>query len=357
MKTKLFLTITFLSLLLFNVQAQPPQKFRYQAIARDDAGNPLANTSLKVRSGIHDLTQTGVLVYQETQTITTNTFGLFNLSIGGGSVTSGVFTAINWGTGSKYIEVEIDFGAGYVSLGSSELLSIPYALYAPGVTGTPGTNGTNGAVWRDGAGVPANGLGINGDYYLNDANGDVYLKTAGAYSIATNIKGAVGTNGTNGTNGINGTNGTNGSNGTNAIVDFAEFIAIMAPDNAATVATGAAVQFPQLGPTSVGSTITMLTTSTFNIAAIGTYMVNWQVSVNEPGQLLLKLNAVEVASTVVGRATGTSQLVGSTLITTAAVNTVLSVVNPTGNPGALTITPTAGGTKPVSATLMIMRIQ
>jgi hypothetical protein len=66
----------------------------------------------------------------------------------------------------------------------------------------PGAPGTPGSVWRDGSGVPSNGLGINGDYYLNRAvgagNGDVYLKTAGTYSVVGNIKGTPGTNGTNG---------------------------------------------------------------------------------------------------------------------------------------------------------------
>src|ERR1035441_7125788 len=107
MKTKLILTIAFLCLLIFHVHAQPPQDFRYQAIARDASGNPFANTSLNVRAGIHDLSQTGTLVYQEIQSVTTNSFGLFNLSIGSGIVTNGGFTSISWGTGSKYMEVEI----------------------------------------------------------------------------------------------------------------------------------------------------------------------------------------------------------------------------------------------------------
>lgn len=70
-----------------------------------------------------------------------------------------------------------------------------------GPAGTNGTNGTNGAdgapgsVWRDGSGVPSNGLGINGDYYLDTATGDVYEKIAGAYALQGNIKGAPGDSG------------------------------------------------------------------------------------------------------------------------------------------------------------------
>jgi hypothetical protein len=134
--------------------------------------------------------------------------------------------------------------------------------------------------------------------------------------------------------------------------DYALFFALMPPDNAGTVAVGTAVQFPQNGPTSAGS-ITRVTASTFNLANVGNYRVTWQVSVDEAGQLQLALNGVGVASTVVGRATGTTQIMGSTSITTVAPNAVLSVINPVGNAAALTITPIAGGTNDVSATLLI----
>ena len=93
------------------------------------------------------------------------------------------------------------------------------------------------------------------------------------------------------------------------------------------------------------------------MAAIGTYHVLFQVSVDEAGQLILTLNAVDLAYTVVGRATGTSQLVGTALVTTTAANSILTVRNPAGNSTALTITPIAGGTRDVSAHLVIMQIK
>ncbi len=77
--------------------------------------------------------------------------------------------------------------------------------------GAPGPGGNNGATWRSGSGVPANALGADGDFYLNTANSDVYLKTAGVYAVSVNIKGATGTAGSNGTNGTNGTNGAAGA--------------------------------------------------------------------------------------------------------------------------------------------------
>ena len=82
----------------------------------------------------------------------------------------------------------------------------------------------------------------------------------------------------------------------------------------------------------------------------------FQVSVTEPGQLVLTLNGAELPYTVVGRATGTSQLVGMALVTTTVATSVLTVRNPAGNATALTVTPNAGGTAPVSAHLVITQL-
>jgi len=95
----------------------------------------------------------------------------------------------------------------------------------------------------------------------------------------------------------------------------------------------------------------------FTLGNIGTYQVMFQVSVSEAGQLELTLNGSELAYTVVGRATGTSQLVEMALVQTTAVDSTLTVRNPAGNSTALTITPVAGGTSPVSAHLVITEIQ
>ncbi len=126
----------------------------------------------------------------------------------------------------------------------------------------------------------------------------------------------------------------------------------MPEDNPATVAPGADVSFPQDGPTSA-TTITRIDAISFNLAAVGTYQILFQVSVSEPGQLILTLNNANLDYTVVGRATGTSQIVGMALVTTAIINSVLTVRNPSDNSTALTITPLAGGTRSVSAHLVI----
>lgn len=82
----------------------------------------------------------------------------------------------------------------------------------------------------------------------------------------------------------------------------------------------------------------------------------FQVSVNEAGQLLITLNNEEIDYTVVGRATGTSQIIGMAIIETSSINTILTIRNPSGNSTALTITPNAGGNSSVSAHLVIMQI-
>jgi hypothetical protein len=136
---------------------------------------------------------------------------------------------------------------------------------------------------------------------------------------------------------------------------YADFFALMPPDNAAPVAPGTDVSFPQDGPNS--GDIVRLDMSSFFLPAIGTYQVTFNVSITEAGQLGLTLNGVTLDYTIVGRATGTSQITGSFLVSTTLINSILTVGNPAGNPTALTITPFAGGSSVNSAHLVITRIQ
>ena len=139
------------------------------------------------------------------------------------------------------------------------------------------------------------------------------------------------------------------------ILNYADFYALMPPDNSATVAPGTDVSFPQDGPNS-GSDIARTGPDAFNLAQIGTYLVLFQVSVTEAGQLILTLDGEDLAYTVAGRATGTSQIIGMAIVNTTEINSVLTVRNPEGTAAALTITPLAGGTRSVSAHLVIMQI-
>ena len=132
----------------------------------------------------------------------------------------------------------------------------------------------------------------------------------------------------------------------------------MPPDNAATVAPGTPVEFPQNGPTT--GIITRLNPTEFLLPNIGTYSVSFSVSVSEAGQLVLGLDSGsgmgQLPYTVYGRATGTSQIAGEALVTTTVVNSKIELRNPAGESTALTITPLAGGTDPAVASLVIEQL-
>src|ERR1043165_6810985 len=133
---KITLSLLAFAMSLMIASAQAPAKFNYQGIARNAAGSPLASKALGLRLTIHDATSTGTVVYQETQSTTTNAYGLYNVIIGNGTIVSGTMAGVNWATGNKYIQVEIDVNGGtsYADLGASQLLSVPYAMYAAGAT-------------------------------------------------------------------------------------------------------------------------------------------------------------------------------------------------------------------------------
>ncbi|OYU82748.1 MAG: hypothetical protein CFE24_14325 [Flavobacterium sp. BFFFF2] len=104
----------------------------YQSVVRNASNQILANQSIGVKISIVEGSITGTVVYSEAHTTTTNASGLFTLEAGGGTPTTGTFSAINWGNGSHYIKSEIDVtgGTNYALSGTMELLSVPYALYA-----------------------------------------------------------------------------------------------------------------------------------------------------------------------------------------------------------------------------------
>ncbi|MCW3082663.1 MAG: hypothetical protein JWP12_29 [Bacteroidetes bacterium] len=113
-----------------------PQGFNYQAVARNASNALLSNQLIGIRIGIYSGSASGVLQWEETFHPTTNQFGLFSLVIGQGTTTgSGAaasFSAINWGSAAYYMKVEMDVtgGSSYVTMASSQLLSVPYALFS-----------------------------------------------------------------------------------------------------------------------------------------------------------------------------------------------------------------------------------
>ena len=138
-------------------------------------------------------------------------------------------------------------------------------------------------------------------------------------------------------------------------LDSSDFFALMGPDNAAPIGSNVSVQFPQNG-SSTGVIARLGTSATmFLLPAVGTYLVEFQVDVTQAAQLALRLNGAIIANSVVGRATGSSQIVGVSLVTTITPNSILEVFNPAGN-SVLALPVNDGGTHPVSAHLVITRI-
>ncbi len=130
----------------------------------------------------------------------------------------------------------------------------------------------------------------------------------------------------------------------------------MPSDNPSPIAAGEDVEFPRNGvirSTSIGRT----GDSSFILTEPGDYLVQFLVSVTESGQLVLTLNDDELPYTVVGRSAGTSQLAGLAIVNVTQENSILTVRNPAGISSTLTITPSAGGTEPVSAHLVILRLR
>ena len=247
---KLLLLLPFY-LLFTPVFAQSPALFNYQGVARDAGGNVLANQAIGLQMDVRQTTPTGIVVYSETHAATTNAFGLFNIKIGGGTPQLGTLGGIDWGNGPYFTEVSLDAtgGTSYVSMGVSQLLSVPYALYAEnsgtagpagvdgvdgatgptgadgingtngvdgvtGATGLAGTNGTDGATGATGATGSAGTNGLDGATGATGATGLAGTNGTDGATGATGATGSAGTNGLDGTDGINGTNGTDGVDGT-----------------------------------------------------------------------------------------------------------------------------------------------
>ena len=128
---KLIVSLIAITTISLSSLAQAPEGFKYQAVVRDAANIILDNQAVGMRMTIQQGSIGGTAVYTETFTATTNAYGLVNLEIGTG-VSADDLATIDWSNGPYFIETAIDVAGGvsYVVMGTSELLSVPYALYA-----------------------------------------------------------------------------------------------------------------------------------------------------------------------------------------------------------------------------------
>ncbi len=172
--------LLFVYILSGSIFAQAPQALNYQAVARTSDGVIIPTQNISVRFSVLDVNVTGAVLYSETHQTTTNSYGLFTLQIGKGVPATGTFPAINWASGTdKFLKVEIApaGGSNYQLQGTTQLLSVPYALYSEKTRLIAGNNTIN----------ITNGNTITGNYQA--ANNTVLLTgntIAGNYQAANN---------------------------------------------------------------------------------------------------------------------------------------------------------------------------
>lgn len=218
-------------LMTASVWAQSPEKMSYQAVVRDASNALVMSQSVGMQISILQGSPSGTAVYVETQTPTSNDNGLVSLEIGNGTIVSGTFSTIDWENGPYFIQTETDptGGTNYTITGTSQLMSVPYALYAKtsgsstpgpqGPQGDPGNDGVDGAVGPQGPAGPQGVPGNDGAVGPQGPQGDPGTDGAvgpqgpqGAQGIPGN-DGAVGPQGPQGDPGNDGADGAVGSQG------------------------------------------------------------------------------------------------------------------------------------------------
>lgn len=182
---------------LFIGHAQAPEKMSYQAIMRNGSGQLLVNQNIAVKVSVLQGSPAGTLVYSERLTGLTNANGLISMEIGTGTLLSGTFSTINWPSGSYYLKTETDpaGGTNYTIAGTSQLLSVPYAMYAKSAGGTGGTfaipytNTVNNAstlfsLTNDGDGTSLEGINNTTTSSIAPVRGIVNSTAPGGFSSA-----------------------------------------------------------------------------------------------------------------------------------------------------------------------------
>jgi hypothetical protein len=202
----LFLLVTV------SILAQAPEKTSYQAVLRDASNTLLTNQEVGMQISILQSTALGTVVYLETQNATTNINGLVSIEIGSGT-SSDDFSAIDWSAGPYFIKTATDptGGSTYTITGTSQFMSVPYALYAKNsgssIAGPQAAQGDKGD-----AGGEKGDIGATGDTGATGPSGD--KGEAGGPQEATGPAGQPGADGAAGGQGNNGDKGDKGDPGT-----------------------------------------------------------------------------------------------------------------------------------------------
>ncbi|MFN5371964.1 MAG: FISUMP domain-containing protein [Bacteroidia bacterium] len=167
---KTLLSLLLFSLITYSATAQSPQKFSCQSVIRNAGNQLVANQSVGIKISVLQGSANGAVVYTETHNPLTNANGLATLEIGGGTVLSGNFANINWANGPYFVKTETDLsgGSNYTITNTTQLMSVPYALYAATAgNNTPGPQGPAGPQGATGPQGPAGQNGTNGQNGLS----------------------------------------------------------------------------------------------------------------------------------------------------------------------------------------------
>lgn len=206
-KIKLFI---FAVLVTTIANGQAPQKMSYQAVIRDVSQTLVINQLVGMQISILQGSATGSAVYVETQQPTSNINGLVSIEIGVGTIIFGNFSTIDWSNGPYFIKTETDptGGSTYTITGTSQLLSVPYALYAENSgSSIPGPQGPQGLIGLTGATGSAGADGVDG---ATGPQGPIGLTGATGLTGTTGPQGLTGATGATGSQGLPGTNGIDG---------------------------------------------------------------------------------------------------------------------------------------------------
>jgi len=130
MKKQIVLIIILIVMSCENIFSQVPESINYQAVLRNNTGELLNNQNVTIRISIIEGSAGGTVVYREQQSKITNNFGVVEIQIGNGTSDIGTFSLINWGILTKFIKIEINTGSGFINMGTSQLITVPYSMYS-----------------------------------------------------------------------------------------------------------------------------------------------------------------------------------------------------------------------------------
>jgi hypothetical protein len=357
---KRIFTIAAALLMTASVWAQAPEKMSYQAVVRDASNALVTTTAVGMQISILQTTATGTAVYVETQTPTTNINGLVSLEIGSGTVVFGTFSSINWSNGPYFIKTETDptGGTTYTITGTTQLMSVPYALHS-----NTADNIVGGITETDPTFTASEAANITATDITNLSNlsgtntGDQTVITAAQATAITANTAKVGVTTAQATI-LGNTSGTN--TGDQTVITTAQANAITVNTAKVGVTTAQATILGNTSGTNTGDqtviTAAQATAITANTAKVGVTPAQATILGNTSGtntgdQTVIttaQANAITVNTAKVGVTTAQATILGNTSGTNTGDQTVIT----TAQANAITVNTAKVGVTTAQATIL-----